>query len=422
MDSSVLETTVISGLKKVQQASRKLISLTDDQVKEILNQVADLALEKSADILKANRLDLDRMDPNDPKYDRLLLNEDRLKGITDDMRRVAELPSPLDANLDERILKNGLLLKRVSVPIGVIGIVYESRPNVTFDVFALCLKSGNACVLKGSRDADDSNIAIVKIIQEVLAQHGLADVLFLAPSEREALGHILNAIAYIDCVIPRGSQGLINFVRQNSKVPVIETGAGIVHTYVDAEADIAKAAAIVQNAKCRRVSVCNALDCLIIHESQLGRLAEIVERMDKSHQVVIHADKKSYAAIEGKYEASLLHLAKDQDFGVEWLSHKMSIKTVASLDEALDHIATYSSKHSEAIVSENANNIANFIKQVDAACVYANASTAFSDGAQFELGAEIGISTQKLHARGPMGLRELTSYKWIVIGDGQIRP
>ena len=300
MDSSVLETTVISGLKKVRQASRKLISLTDDQVKEILNQVADLALEKSADILKANRLDLDRMDPNDPKYDRLLLNEDRLKGITDDMRRVAELPSPLDANLDERILKNGLLLKRVSVPIGVIGIVYESRPNVTFDVFSLCLKSGNACVLKGSRDAHDSNIAIVKIIQEVLAQHGLAEVLFLAPSEREALGHILNAIAYIDCVIPRGSQGLINFVRQNSKVPVIETGAGIVHTYVDAEADIAKAAAIVQNAKCRRVSVCNALDCLIIHESQLSRLAEIVEGMDKSHQVVIHADEKSHARYRRK--------------------------------------------------------------------------------------------------------------------------
>jgi glutamate-5-semialdehyde dehydrogenase len=422
MDTLALEAEVISGLKKVRAASRRLISLSDDQVKEILNKVADLTLLNADQILIANSLDLARMEPNDPKYDRLLLNYDRITAITEDMRRVAELSSPLGTLLEEKTQPNGLTIKRVSVPIGVIGIVYESRPNVTFDVFALCLKSGNACVLKGSRDAHDSNIAIVEVIHEVLAQYGLTDVLYLAPSDREALRHILTATSYIDCVIPRGSQGLISFVRENSKVPVIETGAGIVHTYVDASADVAKAKAIVQNAKCRRVSVCNALDCLIIHSSKLKGLGLIVSGMDASHQVVIQADERSYAAINGKYQANLLHKANDEDFGVEWLSFKMSIKTVDSLEEALDHIANYSSKHSEAIVSEDQRAIDIFIKHVDAACVYSNASTAFSDGAQFGLGAEIGISTQKLHARGPMGLRELTSYKWIVRGEGQVRP
>lgn len=418
---TLLESTIASALEKTQSASRKLVGLGDEQVKEILNKVADLSIQKTDIILKANAMDLSRMDPDNPKYDRLLLSEDRIKAIAEDMRKVAELPSPLGAILETSVQENGLSLERISVPIGVIGIVYESRPNVTFDVFALCMKSGNACVLKGSRDAHDSNVAIVEIIKEVLAQYDLEDALFLAPSEREALKHILEAEDFIDCVIPRGSQGLIKFVRENSMIPVIETGAGIVHTYVDEDANIFKAKAITQNAKCRRVSVCNALDCLIIHENRLADLPEIVRGMDLSHQVVIHADQQSMEVLEGTYNSDLLKAAQKEDFGVEWLSHRMSIKTVASFDEALDHIATYSSKHSEAIISENQQTVDHFLKFVDAACVYSNASTAFSDGGQFGLGAEIGISTQKLHARGPMGLREMTSYKWLVRGEGQIR-
>jgi len=348
-----MESQIDAGLRTVSKTSRKLIGLSDAEVKEILNKVAYLALAKRKEILAANALDLARMDPENPKYDRLLLNEARLGGIASDMRSVADLPSPLNELLEEKVMENGLNISRVSVPIGVIGIVYESRPNVTFDVFSLCLKSGNACVLKGSRDAHDSNIAIVNVIHEVLSEYGLEDILFLAPSEREALGHILSLDDYIDCVIPRGSQGLINFVRENSKVPVIETGAGIVHTYVDDEADLSKAKAIIQNAKCRRVSVCNALDCLIIHENRLGDLPEIMEVMDKQFNVEVFADQQSYDALKDSYQDSLLFKAREEDFGVEWLAHKMSIKTVSSFEEALDHIAIFSSKHSEAIVTEN---------------------------------------------------------------------
>ncbi len=416
-----MKEAIIKELKSVQTASRKLVGLSDSLIQQVLNEVADLSWERRADILKANKLDLERMDPADSKYDRLLLNEDRLKGILDDIKKVAKLPTPLGQALESRTLPNGIELSRVSVPIGVIAVIYESRPNVTFDVFSLCLKTGNACVLKGSRDAKDSNEAIVKVIKEVLAKHDLEQVLYLAPADREALPFILTAEGLVDCAIPRGSQGLIDFVRKNASIPVIETGAGIVHTYVDASADLAKAKAIIQNAKTRRVSVCNALDCLVLHESLLANLPELVEGMDTAYSVEIYADKAAFDVLKGKYEDSLLRQAKPEDFGVEWLSHKMSIKTVASLEEALAHIATYSSKHSEAIVSEDASAIDTFLQQVDAACVYANASTAFSDGGEFGLGAEIGISTQKLHARGPMGLREMTSYKWVARGNGQIR-
>ncbi|MFT4834875.1 MAG: glutamate-5-semialdehyde dehydrogenase [Flavobacteriaceae bacterium] len=416
-----MKEAILKELEKVQTASRKLVGLSDAIIQQVLNEVADLSWERRADILEANQLDLERMDSADPKYDRLLLNEDRLKGILDDIKKVAKLPSPLGQALESRILSNGIELSRVAVPIGVIAVIYESRPNVTFDVFSLCLKTGNACVLKGSRDAKDSNEAIVKVIKEVLVKHDLEQVLYLAPADREALPYILTAEGLVDCAIPRGSQGLIDFVRKNASIPVIETGAGIVHTYVDASADLAKAKAIIQNAKTRRVSVCNALDCLVLHESLLANLPELVEGMDTSHSVEIYADKAAFDVLKGNYEASLLRQAKPEDFGVEWLSHKMSIKTVASLEEALAHIATYSSKHSEAIVSEDAAAIDTFLQKVDAACVYANASTAFSDGGEFGLGAEIGISTQKLHARGPMGLREMTSYKWLARGNGQIR-
>ncbi len=415
-----MQEEILNELKKVKKASRQLVKLTDEQIATILNELADLSLENEAFILGENQKDLDRMDPENPKYDRLLLNPERLKGITDDLRNVAALPSPLNIALEERILDNGLDLSRVTVPLGIIGIIYESRPNVTFDVFSLCLKSGNACVLKGSRDAKDSNIAVVKLIKKVLAKYGLEDICYLAPAEREALPVILNAVEYIDCAIPRGSQGLIDFVRENAKIPVIETGAGICHTYVDAEADVQKAKDIVTNAKARRVSVCNALDCMVLHESKLVDLPTIMADLS-GHDVEVFADEAAYKELEGNYPAALLKQADTESFGTEFLSHKMAIKTVKDVEEALDHVAAYTSKHSEAIVSENKETVNYYLKNTDAACVYANASTAFSDGAQFGLGAEIGISTQKLHARGPMALRELTSYKWVIVGDGQIR-
>lgn len=417
-----MEQQVIESLKKVRRASRKLVQLSDEDINEILIELADLSLQREAFILAENQKDLDRMDMENPKYDRLLLDSDRLKAITDDLRNVGKLESPLNIELDNKVLENGIELTRVTVPLGVIGIIYESRPNVTFDVFALCLKSGNACVLKGSRDAKDSNLAIVSLIKEVLAKRGLEDVCYLAPADREALPHILNAVKYIDCAIPRGSQGLIDFVRENAKIPVIETGAGICHTYIDEDADIVKAKAIVTNAKARRVSVCNALDCMVIHETKLDSINEIMSELGEEYFVEVFADEASYAKLNGIYPTELLHKATEESFGTEFLSYKMSIKTVKSVDEALDHVADFTSKHSEAIVSDNPNTIDYYIKNTDAACVYANTSTAFSDGAQFGLGAEIGISTQKLHARGPMALRELTSYKWIGIGTGQVRP
>lgn len=410
-----------NSLQQVKEASRKLVGLPDTTVQTILTQLADRAWEKRNEILAANQLDLNRMDDTDPKYDRLLLNESRLQSICNDLRHVAQLPSPLGQVLDNTSRPNGLLISRVSVPIGVIGIIFESRPNVTFDVVALCLKSGNACVLKGSRDADDSNRVIVSLIQEVLKDFGLESVVYLAPADREALLPILEASEFIDCAIPRGSQGLIDFVRKNARIPVIETGAGIVHTYVDEEVDLGKAKAIIRNAKTRRVSVCNALDCLIVHKSQLKNLANLVAGLDTQFQVRIHADEQAMAQLKGHYLPDLLVPAEPADFGIEWLSFQLTIKTVASFEDALSHIAKYSSRHSEAIISENQEHISHFLTHVDAACVYANASTAFSDGGEFGLGAEIGISTQKLHARGPMGLRELTSYKWIVTGNGQIR-
>ncbi len=419
--TTTLEKTITAALRQLSQASRKLIQLTDQQIANILNELADLAIQEADYILAENQKDLDRMDPANPKYDRLLLNLNRLEGIAADLRKVASLPSPLNHTLEKRTLPNGLQISRLSVPLGVIGIVYESRPNVTFDVFALCLKSGNASVLKGSRDAHYSNIAIVGLIHRVLGKYGLEQVCYLAPSEREALPPILNADRYVNTIIPRGSQGLINFVRANARVPVIETGAGIVHTYYDKSADLEKGKAIVANAKSRRVSVCNALDTLIIHRERLSDLAAVMENLDRIHHCEVFADAEAYQKLEGRYTKTLLHPAREEDFGTEFLSMKMSIKTVGSLEEALEHIARYSSQHSEAIIAEDPETIAYYLQNVDAAVVFANTSTAFTDGAQFGLGAEIGISTQKLHARGPMALRELTSYKWVVRGDGQIR-
>lgn len=402
-------------------ASRKLNLLNTFSINKMLLQLADAAEQRTSDIVSANAKDLAKMDKTDPMYDRLLLTPERILGIAADIRNVAELPSPLDRKLDQRTLANGMTISKRSVAFGVIGIIYEARPNVTFDVFSLCLKSGNACVLKGGSNAHNSNMAIAQIIKDVLAQNDIdTNTCTLLPAEREHTTELLNAVGYVDLIIPRGGKSLIEFVRKNSQIPVIETGAGICHTYYDEYADLAKGRAVINNAKTRRVSVCNALDCLVMHENRLADLEEICAPLAKS-QVLIYADEKAMPALEGKYPADLLAPATAESFGTEFLSHKMAIKTVANVNEAIDHIATYSSKHSECIVSENAQNIALFDKMVDAACVYTNVSTAFTDGAQFGLGAEIGISTQKMHARGPMALAELCTYKWFVKGDGQTR-
>ena len=417
-----MQETITEQLKAVQQASREIVTLSDAAINTLLLDLADSIPSHQELILNANRKDLDRMDQADPMYDRLLLNAARLEAIAGDIRNVATLPSPLDIVLEKRTLPNGLGLKKVSVPIGVIGIIYEARPNVTFDVFALCLKSGNATVLKGGSDAMYSNIAIVDLIHAVLKKHSInPDTLYLLPSEREAAAVMLNAVGFIDMIIPRGSQKLIDFVRNNAKVPVIETGAGIVHTYFDKSGNLDLGQKIVFNAKTRRPSVCNALDTLVIHQERLNDLAALVKPLAEK-LVVLYADDAAYQKLKGSYPDALLHRAEPEHFGTEFLSLKMSVKTVASLEEALRHIAHYSSRHSEAIITDDTAAKEIFLKRVDAAVVYANTSTAFTDGAQFGLGAEIGISTQKLHARGPMALKELTTYKWIIEGNGQTRP
>jgi glutamate-5-semialdehyde dehydrogenase len=413
---------IVERLKSVQKASRSIVALDTEGINGMLRELADRIPAAAESILAANRKDLERMDPADPRYDRLLLNKARLESIASDIRNVAALPSPLDQVLEERTLPNGLELKKVSVPLGVIGIIYESRPNVTFDVFSLCMKSGNATVLKGGSDAAFSNVAIVELIQQVLADRGLdQDMIYLLPAEREAAHVMLNAVGFIDVIIPRGSQQLIDFARKHSTVPVIETGAGIVHTYFDKSGDLEMGKAIVFNAKTRRPSVCNALDTLLLHSDRLQDLHALVEPL-RAKMVQIYADEQAFFRLSGIYPAKLLDIARPEHFGTEFLSLKMSVKTVDSLEEALDHIAHYSSKHSETVIATDQEVIDTFMKRVDAAAVYANASTTFTDGAQFGLGAEIGISTQKLHARGPMALKELCSYKWLVRGNGQVRP
>ena len=408
--------------KEVRKASATFVQLSSEQVNNVLRSLAEAILSNGEEILTENKKDLERMSLDDPKYDRLKLNIQRLKDIANEMINVAGLPTPLGKILEERTMDNGLHISKVTVPLGVIGIIYEARPNVTFDVFSLCLKSGNACILKGGSDAEFSNKAIVQLIRRVLQDHGLPGTCIeLLPATREATTELLNAVDYVDVIIPRGSQQLINYVRKESKVPVIETGAGIVHAYFDESGDTAKGRAIIFNSKTRRVSVCNALDCLLIHEDRLQHLPELVMDM-AAENVLLYADETAYNALENIYPAHLLVKADQTHYGTEFLDYKMAIKTVENTEAAINHIAEYSSKHSETIIAENSRRIEQFIKQVDAAVVYSNVSTAFTDGAQFGLGAEIGISTQKLHARGPMALNEICSYKWIVRGDGQVRP
>jgi len=405
----------------VNQASRSLVLINDSQINKVLNELASKAESEIEFLISENQKDLDRMDQDDPKYDRLMLTPDRIRSIAGDLRNVSGLTSPLGKVLKEKTLDNGMLLRKTTVPLGVIGIIYEARPNVTFDVFSLCLKSGNACILKGGSDAEFSNRAIAGLIHQVLKNNDIdQDVLWLMEPDRSSTDKLLNAVGLVDIIIPRGSQALIDFVRLNARVPVIETGAGIVHTYFDKDADLEKGAAIVFNAKTRRVSVCNALDCLIMHQDRIGDLPEICARLGE-RKVEIFADGPAYEVLRGHYPDQLLSEANEAHFGTEFLSLKMSVRTVKNLNEAMDHIARFSSRHSEAIISENKDTIELFLQNVDAATVYSNVSTAFTDGAQFGLGAEIGISTQKLHARGPMALEELTSYKWIVRGNGQVR-
>ena len=407
--------------ERARRAAGELALVDEAVINRVLGRVADEAVARCGEILEANARDLARMSPTSPLYDRLMLTPERIEGIAADILSVARLSSPVGEVLSEAVRPNGMTISKVRVPFGVVGVIYEARPNVSFDVFSLCFKSSNACLLKGGSDARDSNEAIVGLIREVVAAEGLnPDVVTLLPVEREATEALLGAVGWVDVVIPRGSSSLINYVRDNSRVPIIETGAGICHTYFDAAGDLAKGAAIVFNAKTRRVSVCNALDTLVVHSARLGDLAELCAPL-ASRNVVIYADPRAFSALEGHYPEALLQHATEESFGTEFLDYKMSVRTVDGLDRALEHIARHSSRHSEAIVTEDAATAEEFAARVDAACVYTNVSTAFTDGAQFGFGAEIGISTQKLHARGPMALPELTTYKYIIRGIGQVR-
>ncbi len=410
-----------SILKHLREASFELPLLEEDRINNVLVAVSRAIQDQADSLLSANAIDLSLMDRDNPAYDRLKLTRERLDNIAMDMLKVAELPSPIGLEIDSYTRSDKMYIKRIRVPFGVIGVIFEARPNVGFDVFSLCFKTRNACALKGGSDADNSNRAIIALIHSVLKKMDInPHVVSLLPAGHEAAMELMRATSYVDLLIPRGSSRLIESVRKNSLVPVIETGAGVCHTYFDIDGDRSKCSDIVFNSKTRRVSVCNALDTLVVHNSRLADLPIVCERL-ATKNVVIEADKESYLALAGAYPEKLLLKAGKESFGKEFLDYRMSIRTVHSFQEALLHIRKYSSRHSECIVTENSLNADTFQKQVDAACVYVNVSTAFTDGAQFGLGAEIGISTQKLHARGPMGLTELTSYKWLINGDGHIR-
>jgi glutamate-5-semialdehyde dehydrogenase len=414
--------SAIEQIRKAKEATPLMVRIGSDTNRDILLDLADRA-ERSIDLLlEANKLDLDRMSTDNPRYDRLMLTSDRIKAIAGDLRNVAGMETPVGGILEERTMPNGLHLKKIRVPLGVVGVIYEARPNVTFDVFALCFRTGNVAVLKGGQDAAHSNQAITGLIHESLAAHQVSpEVMQLLPPEREAATELMNAVGSIDILIPRGSQGLIDSVRSHSKVPVIETGAGVCHTYFDASGDLALGRKVIDNAKTRRVSVCNALECLIINSARLPDLFDLVELLI-AKRVVLEADERSFNALSGRYPDPLLQPATEKSFGREHLDYRLSVKTVDDLSGAMTHIARYGTRHSEAIITTSEEAKSRFQKEVDAAAVYVNTSTAFTDGGQFGMGAEIGISTQKLHARGPMALPELTSYKWLIDSNGLTRP
>ncbi len=407
--------------RAARQASRSLAMLPQNRIDSIILKLAEATLQSVDKILRANAKDLERYDDKNPMRDRLLLSEERIAAIAADMRSVASLHSPVGESISNITRPNGMTIEKVRVPFGVIGVIYEARPNVSFDVFTLCFKSGNACILKGGSDAEHSNAAIVEIIRTVLRAEGVDESsVTLLPTSREATAELLGAVEYVDLIIPRGSSSLINYVRDNARVPVIETGAGVCHTFIDKFADIDKAAAIVENAKCRRVSVCNALDCIVIHADIIEKLPSICTPLS-AKSVEIYADQRAYDSLRGNYPAELLFGAEESHFGREFLDYKLSIRTVDTFDKAVEHVTRYTSQHSEAIVTQCGERGELYCKMVDAASLYINVSTAFTDGGQYGFGAEIGISTQKLHARGPMALAELTTYKYIVRGDGQVR-
>ncbi len=412
---------ILEQIKKAVPASKKLVLISEDLINKVLQEIATEIDKQENFLLEENKKDLERMDKSDPKHDRLMLTSERLKGIADSLIDIANMQSPIGEIMEEKTLENGINLQKVRVPMGVLGIVFEARPNVFFDCFALSFKTRNACVLKGSADAEISNTAICKLIQEVLRNNNLDEnMVVFPPSSRESLAVMMKAHGIVELLIPRGGQGLINFVRENSQIPVIETGAGIVHTYLDSSGDTEKAKKIIFNAKTQRPSVCNALDCLIVHKDKLADLPAICEQMTEKN-VEIYADEQSYQVLSSSYSAELLKQATENDFGTEFLGYKLSIKTVNNMEEAIEHISKYSSRHTEAIIAEDLEKTEEFLKRIDATTVFANASTRFTDGGVFGLGAEIGISTQKLHARGPMGLKEITTYKWLGRGSGQTR-
>ncbi len=414
--------TTKKQIQRAKEVTQIMVRTDNDTIKKVLLDIADRAEADIPSLIEANKLDLEKMEKSDPRYDRLMLTEERIKGIAGDLRNIANMDSPIGEILEQREMPSGLKLQKIRVALGVVGVIYEARPNVTFDVFALCFKTGNVSVLKGGQDAWNSNRAIAEIIKASLEAHNISpDVLQLLPPEREAATELMNAVGFVDVLIPRGSQGLIDSVRDNSKIPVIETGAGVVHTYFDETADLTLGSNVIFNAKTRRVSVCNALECLIIHSSRLNDLSIIVGSL-ANENVVIEADERSYKVLKNHYPTKLLQKATDNSWGKEHLDYRLSLKTVDNIDEALEHIAKYSTLHSEAILTTSEENKNRFFKEVDAAAVYVNTSTAFTDGAQFGMGAEIGISTQKLHARGPMALPELTSYKWLIESNSKTRP
>ena len=413
--------TITPLLQAAQQAAAVVRRLTPEQKTNLLNRLADVLSDHTANILAENQKDLDRMPETDPKYDRLKLSEARVADLSKSLREVAVLPDPAGEVIVERIIEQGLTLKKIAVPLGVVGVIYEARPNVTVDVASLCLRSGNGCVLKGGKEADFSNRYLISLIQGVLVEFNVPKAaVTLLPPDRAVVNELLTATRYVDIIIPRGSESLIQFVRKNSLVPTIETGAGVCHTYVETSADLTKAAAIVVNAKVSRPSVCNSLDCVLVDESIADRFLPMLTDDFAKWNVAVFADEIAYPIFEKAGYSNLQH-AQPDDFGREFLDYKCAVKVVNGLDEALSHIQNYSSRHSEAILSQNQSLIDQFLREVDAAAVYANASTRFTDGGVFGLGAEIGISTQKLHARGPFALEKLVTEKWIVVGDGQVR-
>ncbi|XOU94696.1 MAG: glutamate-5-semialdehyde dehydrogenase [Candidatus Kerfeldbacteria bacterium] len=411
-------------VKKIKLISRNFSIISTGKKNKILVDLAKEINKNKKIILKANTKDLAKFSAKHPLYDRLLLTEERIEGIVASIKSVVKLTDPIGQVLDKRVLKNKIKVSRVRVPFGVIGVIYESRPNVTIEVASLCIKTGNTVILRGGSDAANTNEVLVKLIQKTLVKNKLSkDIVYLASSkDRSAVSDMMAMDDLIDVIIPRGGKGLINFVRENSLVPVIETGAGVCHTYVESTADINRAVEIIFNAKTQRPSVCNALDTVVVDKKILNKLLPKLAKRLQDKKVVIKADAQSFAILQKYYSKNLLKRSTSKDYGKEFMSLTMAIKTVKDFNEALNFVQANTSGHSEAILSKNKKYIETFLGIVDAAAVYANTSTRYTDGFEFGLGAEIGISTQKLHARGPMGLEALTSYKWVIVGQGQVRP